>query len=50
MLALSFSLGFFAAGVLSGMGALFTDVFATEPMPPETSDHARPGLNREARA
>jgi hypothetical protein len=49
-LALGFSLGLFAAGILSGMGALFTEVFATEPMPPDACGRARFGLSREARA
>jgi len=30
MLVLSFPLGFFASGIFSGMGALFTELFPTE--------------------
>jgi hypothetical protein len=48
ILASGFSLGFFTAGILSGMGALFTDVFSTEPLPPDISGHVPLGLSREA--
>jgi len=49
MLALDFPVGFFASGILSGMGALFTEVFPTEPVLPDTSGQAPHRLSGEAR-